>query len=184
MLMNIKCKPATSLDLELKFDDNSVKKCQISVGDLVYIEYNKNGCRRRVEGKVLKISTNGTDPKQYYIIIDGSEDFESTQVRICPMNILDCEVIAKASHLNGITTPKDGTGIPFLRQVNGLLEFSRDGKEWLRLKLIPDEPIKPENGTSEPPHRPSYRDPEEHYRPSHRDPDDYYDDDVISDEIY
>ena len=87
MLMDIKCSPVTSIKVELKFDDMSTKVCVLGVGDLVDIVYNANGLRKRIEGKVLKVSAVGTDPRAWYIIVDGSDDFDSDRVKFSPMSI-------------------------------------------------------------------------------------------------
>lgn len=151
MLMKVNCEPVVSLKLELLFDDGSVKKCLLEEGDLVDIEYNRNGLRKRIEGKVIRICTTGAvRPEDYYIIVDGSEDFVATQARICPMKILDCVVIFKANEGITIQTPKNETGIPFLRiSSENVLQYSRDGINWLDVSLKKeDTEIKDEEGTT------------------------------------
>ena len=71
MLMNIKCTAVTSIMVNLSFDDKSTKNALIALGDLIEVEYNANGLRKHAQGKVIKISAVGTDPKGWYIIVDG-----------------------------------------------------------------------------------------------------------------
>ena len=148
MLMNIKCSAVTSVAVHLEFDDGTVKDATIATGDLIDVEYNKNGCRRRCQGKVIKISTVGTDPKGWYIIIDGSDSFECGQDRFSPASILDLEIIHKADSVKAIQTPNDSTRVPYLRIVKGRLQWSDDGVHW-RFIIIDrkDIIIKNEEGT-------------------------------------
>ena len=60
MLMNIKCSAVTSVAVHSQFDDNSTKDQVISKGDLIDVEYNRNGCRTRFQGKVIKILKRNT----------------------------------------------------------------------------------------------------------------------------
>ena len=64
--MNIKCSAMASIKVNLEFDDQSKKERVVSIGDLIDVEFNANGLRKRVDGKVLNISTVGTDPKGWY----------------------------------------------------------------------------------------------------------------------
>ena len=105
MLMDVKCSAVTSIAVNLTFDDGTTKNSVIGVGDLVSVEYNNNGLRKQVDGKVLKISAIGTDPKAWYIIVDGSDEFECNKARFSPMNILDLEILRKADNSNTIQTP-------------------------------------------------------------------------------
>lgn len=148
MLMNISCSAVTSIAVHLEFDNNCVKNQVIAIGDLIDVEYNKNGCRKRFQGKVIKISCTGEDPKGWYIIVDGSGDFDSDQARFSPMSILDLEVIHKADSVHYIQTPKDMTGVPYLRVVKGRLQYSQDGINWYFISVDKrDVLIKDEEGT-------------------------------------
>lgn len=155
MLMDIKCSAVTSVAVHLTFDDNSIKDRTISVNDLISVEYNKNGLRRHIEGKVIHIQAIGTDPKSWTITVDGSNDFDSETARFSPMSILDIEIIRKADTIKYIETPMDNTGIVSLRVVNNRLQFSQDGINWN--SVIVDRRnihIKEEEGTF--PQRPPY----------------------------
>lgn len=135
MLMNIKCSAMTSIKVNLEFDDNSKKERKISIGDLIDVEFNANGLRKRVEGKVLSISAVGTDPKGWYIIVDGSDDFESKKVRFAPTSILDLEILRKADTVDVVQTPLGEEGVPYLRIVKGRLQYSKDGYRWYPIKF-------------------------------------------------
>lgn len=147
MLMNITCDAVTSVAVHLTFDDGSTKHRLIANGDLVDIEYNGNGLRRHVEGKVLKVSAVGTDTKGWYIIVDASDDFDSNQHRISVMSILDCEIIRKASTLKFVQTPLGAEGVPYLRIIDGRLQYSKDGQKWESIHIDDRDIIKDEEGT-------------------------------------
>ena len=135
MLMNIKCSAMTSIKVNLEFDDNSKKERKISIGDLIDVEFNANGLRKRVEGKVLSISAVGSDPKGWYIIVDGSDDFESKKVRFAPTSILDIEILRKADTVDVVQTPLGMEGVPYLRIIKGRLQYSKDGYRWYPIKF-------------------------------------------------
>lgn len=174
MLMDIKCSVVSSIKVNLLFDDKSTKEALIAIGDLVSIIYNANGLRKHVEGKVIKISAVGTDPKGWYIIVDGSDDFESDKVKFSPASILDVEVIRKADTLNTIQTPIGYEGVPYLRIVKGRLQYSKDGYNWRRINVdsrdiiedaegtVPDDGSCPKPGPAPHPHPPIPPCPEKH----------------------
>ena len=56
MLLKNTCSRITSIKVDLTFEDGQQKSRVISLYDIVDIIYNKNGCRREIEGKVIKIS--------------------------------------------------------------------------------------------------------------------------------
>ena len=148
MLMNIKCSAVSSIAVQLAFDDGTSKKELIAIDDLIHVEFNKNGRRCCFQGVVIKIDTTGLDPKGWYIIVDGSGDFESSQTRICPMNILDIEMIRKANTAKSILSPLGPNRIESLRIVDGRLQYSQDGLNWYPICIDErDIQIKDEEGT-------------------------------------
>lgn len=131
MLMKNECSSVPSIRVKLTFDSGSEKERVISPNDLIEVEYNANGLRKHIIGKVAKISTVGTDPSGWYIIVDGSDDFASEKARFSPMAILDVDIIRKAYTLDYVQTPFDETAVPYLRLYdNKYLQFSRDGIHW------------------------------------------------------
>lgn len=193
MLINNTCSAVTSVAVDLKFDDGSTKHRVIANNDLVAIEYNQNGTRRHIEGIVVKVSCIGTDVKNWYVIVDGSDDFESFRGRFCPANILDCEILRKADTVKFIETPIGETGIAGLRIVKGRLQYSPNGFDWLPIRIdYKGINIKDEEGTvpsdrpyhyiedddPRPPHRPTTPPPAPPYN------DEDVDDDGIKDEVY
>lgn len=130
MLMEIKCSAVTSIEVNLSFDDGTRKDVVIEKGDLVSVEYNHNGLRKHVEGKVLKVSVIGTDPKGWYIIVDASNEFESNHARFSPMNIYDIDIISKGDSIRYIESPKDFAGIRGMRVIEGRLQYTVDGIHW------------------------------------------------------
>ena len=147
MLMDIKCSPVTSIKVDLKFDDHSTKTCVIGVNDLVDIEYNANGLRKRIEGKVLKVSAVGTDPRAWYIIVDGSDDFDSSRVKFSPMSILNADIIRKADTVEVVQTVVGEGGVPYLRLVHGRLQWSKDSINWYPIIIDSRDIIEDQEGT-------------------------------------
>lgn len=92
MIVDLKCSPVTSIHVVATFDDGTKKDRTISIGDMVDIEYDSNGPKKAI-GEVLEISAVGTDPNNWYIIVDGSDQFGTTRVKFNPMQILDIEII-------------------------------------------------------------------------------------------
>lgn len=148
MLLNIKCSVVSSIEVNLTFDDNSTKTAVVALGDLIEVEYNSNGLRRQFEGKVISIKANGSDPKAWYITVDGSGDFDSDKARFSPMSILDINIIQKADSLECIGSPRDITNIKAMRLVKGRLQCTQDGVNWFYPKIDKrDIVIKDEEGT-------------------------------------
>lgn len=135
MLMNINCSAVVSVQVHLTFDDDSVKDRVIGVGDIVDITYNDAGLKKTIEGKVLKVSCATEKPTGWYIIVDGSNTMETNAVKFCPMNILDCEIIYKASDIKCVGTPISEGTVAMIRVVDGELQFTQDGYNWCPVKL-------------------------------------------------
>jgi len=158
MLLKIDCSVVSSVKVKLTFDDGVIKEDIISIGDLVDIMYNSNGLRKRVYGRVINISVNGTDPNGWYLTVDGSDDFQSVTARFSVMSIIDFTIIKKYDVSTVIETPNDPTGICMLKIVDGFLYYTKDGIHWAEIKTTADkkDKIKPEEGTVPlfPPHPP------------------------------
>ena len=142
MLLKNTCSCITSIEVTLTFDDDRVKVRTISINDFIDVEYNKNGCRQEITGRVIKISAEGTDPKKWYIIVDGSEDYATTQAKFSPANILDIEIISKADALQYIYSTNDYTNIKGMRIVKGRLQYTQDGRNWLPIFIDTRDIIK------------------------------------------
>jgi len=187
MLVDIKCSAVTSVRVKLAFDDQCKKDCLIAIGDLIDCEYNANGLRKHIIGKVLSISAVGPDPKGWYIIVDGSDDFDGVKARFSPMSILDVDILRKADMETFIETPRDDNAVPFLRIVKGRLQWSKDGYTYHPVRIDARdivEDIEEQEGTMPVPRHCHY-----HHRPETpgpapedaNDPDDAYDDAEIED---
>lgn len=147
MLMDIKCSAVTSIAVHLTFDNQTTKDAIIGDGDLVCVEYNANGLRKKIEGQVIKVSAVGTDPNGWYIIVDGSDDFNATKAKFSPMSILDIVILRKADTLAVIKTPLGVTGIPYMRLVKGRLQVSNDGINWRPIHVDRRDIIEDQEGT-------------------------------------
>lgn len=136
MLMKIDCEVIKSIKVKLTFDNKEEKITVIGINDIVRIEYNKNGCRNTVIGKVTDIVVNGSDPKGWYITVDSSDDFESKLVNFTASNILDADIITKAGLTMPIETPIGDNQIAALRIIDGVLQYrSTSGGEWKTLNF-------------------------------------------------
>lgn len=147
MLLDIKCSTVVSIKVNLTFEDNTTKERVIGVGDLVDVEFNNNGTRKEIEGRVVKIYSEGPDPKKWYIIIDAADDFQSKQYRFSPINILDLEVVQKKDATQYIYSTNDYTNIKGLRIVNGRIQYTQNGHDWHPTKMDPRDIIQDEEGT-------------------------------------
>ena len=168
MLLKNECKQISSVKVKLTFDDGTVKVRLIAIDNLVDVVYNANGMRKHIIGRVSAVSTVGPDPADWYIIIDGSDDFASDRVRFSPATILDCEIVRKGSMEAYIKSPLGDENVPYLRLMKGRLQYSVDGMNWKPVKIneediIPiDGDIEPQEGTfpvAPPPGRPRRRPP-------------------------
>ena len=147
MLVDIKCKAISSIRVHLTFDDGSIKDEVIAIDDLVDVFYNGNGMRKHIVGRVSNISTVGTDPKNWYIIVDGSDDFAKNSARFAPTSILDIEIIRKAGLDTAVKTPLGPDGCPWIRFIKGRLQVSKDGVHWINIKIDDVDIIEPQEGT-------------------------------------
>lgn len=147
MLMDIKCSMVPSIMVNLRFDDQSEKHALVSTGDLIYVEYNANGCRKAIEGKVIKVSACGENPKSWYIVVDGSDDFASQQAKFSPMSILDIEILRKAGTLEVVQTISGDHAVPYLRIVHGRLQWSIDSFTWYPIVIDDRDIIEDQEGT-------------------------------------
>ena len=148
MLMENKCSAVTSIKVKLTFDDGSIKERVVGVGDIISVLYNGNGLRNKVTGKVLSTSAVGTDPKAWYIIVDGSDDFKSERVRFAPTSILDLEIIRKADQSEFVQTPIGHEGVPYIRIHRGRLQYSMNGYNWRDIVIDRRNVILPAEGNA------------------------------------
>ena len=147
MLMDIKCSAIASIKVNLTFDDGSTKERVVGTGDLVVVDYNANGLRKHIEGKVIAVSANGSDPNGWYIIVDSSDDFDSHKAKFSPMSILDIEIIRKADTVDVVQTVIGQEGVPYLREIRGQLQYSKDGWHWHPIRISPRDIIEEAEGT-------------------------------------
>lgn len=150
MLMSVKCSAVVSVALHLTFDDDTVKDRVIGVGDIVDITYNDGGLKKTVEGKVIKVSCATEKETGWYIIVDGSNSMDTNVSKFCPINILDCEIIYKASDIKTVCTPLSEGTIAQIRVNNGQLQYTTDNYNWNDFKLDYSNLLNiPEASTSE-----------------------------------
>ena len=152
MLLDIRCKAVSSVRVHLTFDDHSCKDELIAIGDLIDVTYNGNGLQKHIIGRVSNISTVGSDPKGWYIIVDGSDDFAHNGARFSPMSILDVEIIRKAGQDVLVKSPIGEYGCPYLRIVKNRLQYSKDGYEWHYIQVDDEDIIEDQEGTVPVPH--------------------------------
>ena len=146
MLLKNDCFAIASIKVVLTFDDGSTKTRVIGTGDLIMVEYNANGLRKKIEGVVVAVSANGTDPNKWYIIVDGSDDFGSQKAKFSPKSILDVEIIRKADTLDVVQTVIGEEGVPYIRIIHGQLQYSKDGYTWRPIHVRPRDIIEDAEG--------------------------------------
>lgn len=128
MLINIECCIVPSLKVSLTFDNGRTKEREIATGDLCSFTYFKDGKKKTIEGKVVKIvMDNSVNVKSWYIVVDGSMSFDGKLDRFCPENILDVDIIRKHNEANYIASPDDETKVTNIRLNEGFLQVSKDG---------------------------------------------------------
>ena len=146
MLLDIKCSTIISFQIDLKYDDTRAdKSVVVSVGDLVDVDFNYNGCRKLVQGRIIKLYAEGSDPKKWYILLDSADMYSSDTYKFSPMNILDITVISKKDAEQAIISPNDYTNIKMLRIVKNQLQYTQDGVNWLPINIDPQYIIEDEN---------------------------------------
>lgn len=146
MLLSSNVSKVESLRIELTFDNEQKKVSEIAVGDLVQMEYSDRGIRRKIEGKIVKISTGDhVNVSSWYIVVDGSLMCEHHMARVSPNQILDLDVIQKRNTLQPITTPNTAGRIDMIQFLDGYLQISLDGGfSWIKVgQQITNCPIEP-----------------------------------------
>ena len=148
MRLAINAEVQSSFKVKLTYDDAAPKTVILSIGDLIDCEYNSNGLRKHITGRIIKISAAGTDPNGWWLMVDGSGDFDTNQARFTVMNIIDVDIIQKYDTQHNISTPNDRSGILSLKVVDGRLLYTKDGYHWEYIKTQwYRDGIKPEEGT-------------------------------------
>lgn len=139
MLLSIKYDVINSLDIKLAFDDGNTKEEHVSIGDVVDVSYNKNGCKKSMEGIVKQIVT-GQDPckrQTWYMIVDASNYGRAMLEKIEIGKILDLEVIRKGAGLMTVHTPSNRMKVTDIRMNGSFLQMSPDyGKHWYNVTEI------------------------------------------------
>ena len=182
MLLDIKCDAVTSIHVHLTFDDEMVKDCIVANGDLVDVCYNANGLRKHIIGRVVNISAVGPDPVGWYFVVDGSDDFEGRFARFSPMNILNIDILRKADMEKFVRTVIGDSAVPYLREVKGRLQYSKDGIDWKPIKMDDRDIIEDQEGTV--PINPVFCDHEHAPRPHHNNSEEAPADDGIEDAVW
>ena len=147
MTLDCKVDVIQSLLVHLLFDDQTTKNRLVAIDDLIDVVWNGNGARKHMIGRVAAISATGSDPKSWYIIVDGADDFKSKRERFSPISILDLEIIRHASDEKIIRTEKGENSCPYLRVVKGRMQYSSDGINWNYIRINDQDIIEDQEGT-------------------------------------
>lgn len=138
MLLKNTCEIIKTLVIKLVFDDESVKTRKVDVDDLISVTFNKDGCRRSIEGIVKKIEDENCPKKvHWYMIVDGSTNGISRIEKIYTSNIIDIEVMRKANQTATIGSPMDSSRIVSMRLVGDILQVTQDGTNWISVVKVP-----------------------------------------------
>lgn len=137
MLLSNTFEVIQSLLIKLTFEDGSVKRNQVDVGDTICVVYNKNGLRTTISsGIVKKIAVNtekytacecSFNKNAWYMIVDGCASGMSSAEKVIINNILDLDALRKQSNYELVTSPVGETNISNIRIHNNNLEYSTDG---------------------------------------------------------
>lgn len=147
MTLDCKVEVFQSLMVHLLFDDESTKDRLVALHDLIDVTWNGNGARKHIIGRVATISANGSNHNDWYMIVDGADDFESRREKISPYQILDLDIIRKADSETIVRTVKGDQAVPYIRINHGRLQYSIDGFNWKRIKIDGEDIIEDQEGT-------------------------------------
>ena len=97
MLLENRSKMKFQVELDLKFDDESVKTLTVNVGDTIRIAFRRNGVKLIRQGKVIKIFPSRIIESQLYgskklssiIELDCSTDYKAISYKVDIDDILD-----------------------------------------------------------------------------------------------
>ena len=141
-----------SVEVSIIYDDNSVKKYNIAIEDIVKISYMKDGYRRDVEGRVADIriedghaghighiaSCECCINQGCYIIVDSSTNGSSGLDKIDVDTIIAIEIMRKASESSNVTSPIGDYNVKELRIVGNQLQLTLNGAKWLAVTTLPN----------------------------------------------
>lgn len=135
MLMQNRSYAINKVMINLLFDDNSRKKFEVGVNDIISVAYNDKGLRREITGKVTTVNFSNITPNQLYMTIDGSGVYEGDTRAIYVDHILDCTMINKFDETTLITSEAGDNKVTNLRVVDGEIEYSQnDTVSWTTTK--------------------------------------------------
>ena len=149
MTLDCKVEVIQSLLVHLLFDDESTKDRKVSINDLIDVTWNGNGARKHIIGRVAVISCHGSNHNDWYMIVDGADDFASRREKISPYQILDLDVLRKADTERLVKTVQGDYAVPYLRIVKSRLQYSIDGFSWHYIQINDDDIIN-EDGSVDP----------------------------------
>jgi hypothetical protein len=146
--MTLECKVEViqSFMVHLLFEDESTKDRLVAINDLISVTWNGNGARKFIIGRVAAISASGSNHNDWYMIVDGADDFSSRREKISPYQILDLEILRKADMEDLVRTVKGDCALPYIRINQGRLQYSLDGFNWQFIKIDSDD-IMEQEGT-------------------------------------
>lgn len=97
MLIDTKYKTNIQVSLSLFFDDDSVKKGTLEVGDIIELTYRRDHKKRKDTGKIINIYifANGLPSNRETVVLelDFSDEYESRKVRVPIQDIIDFNII-------------------------------------------------------------------------------------------
>ena len=151
MLVKVSHEIINSVNIGFVFDDNSVKKVLVQVGDVVEINYIRNGMKKEVTGTVKRIFTeNGhaghighvascgnCTNEGCYLYIDASTTNNADLEKIDVDCMYDLNIIQKADNSDCIKSPVGCTQVTSFRIVGNELQVSTDyGTTWMKVGTV------------------------------------------------
>ena len=147
MTLDCKVDVLQSFMFHLLFDDESRKDRLVAINDLIDVTWNGNGARKHIIGRVATISATGSNHADWYMIVDGADDFSSRREKIAPYQVLDVEILRKADMEDIVRTVKGDNAVPYIRIIKGRLQYSVDGFSWHYIKIDDEDIIEDQEGT-------------------------------------
>lgn len=151
MLVKVSHEIINSVNIGFVFDDNSVKKVLVHIGDVVEINYLRNGMKKEVTGTVKRIFTENGHAGHIghvascgncinegcYLYIDASTTNNADLEKIDVDCMYDLNIIQKADNSDCIKSPIGCNQVTSFRIVGNELQVSVDyGTSWMKVGIV------------------------------------------------
>lgn len=135
----------TSLLIKIMFEDGSIKKNTIELGDYISVVFNKDGCRKTVDGYVTRIYMEPHRPNCgchrdiWYFIVDASQVGGSQVEKINVETVLDLDILRRKADTQYVETPNSTERVMGMKIIGNTVYVTQDGTNWLKMIDLPKE---------------------------------------------